>query len=388
MQNIMGKMKNVLTSVKLAIILMSYFFIFIHPQIVYSFHSGGVGYCEGCHNLHGSSGSSDFMLKGSDPSSTCLICHSEDRVFYGVFSKDGSRYTPGGDFYWLKKTFVSNVAGNFFQSIADDHGHNIIAADYGLTEDRVLTVAPGGTYPSSAMACSSCHNPHSTTGGRATISISGSYGETAPADTTSGNYRLLGGIGYNGGSMAGITFTSSAPVAVSNSENWTETDLNHTAYGSGMSEWCANCHTGLLNSGNKHPSGNDAKLNSVVISNYNSYIKTGDATGPLGSAYLALVPFELGTSDISLLDPASTSGPASGGKANVMCLTCHRAHAAAFQNIGRWDFKATFIADSHPQTGDQGVTGNDVLNSYYGRNIAAEFGEYQRQFCNKCHFQD
>jgi hypothetical protein len=29
-----------------------------------------------------------------------------------------------------------------------------------------------------------------------------------------------------------------------------------------------------------------------------------------------------------------------------------------------------------------------VLNSYYGRDMAADFGKYQRQFCNKCHLMD
>ncbi len=39
-------------------------------------------------------------------------------------------------------------------------------------------------------------------------------------------------------------------------------------------------------------------------------------------------------------------------------------------------------------TGDGGVTANDVLNSYYGRDMAADFGKYQRQLCNKCHLMD
>jgi hypothetical protein len=68
-----------------------------------------------------------------------------------------------------------------------------------------------------------------------------------------------------------------------------------------------------------------------------------------------------------------------------MCLTCHRAHASAFRAAGRWDFDAVLLVDSHPAIGDSGVTGNDVLNSYYGRNIAGEFGSGQQAFCEKCH---
>lgn len=367
----------------------------------YAFHEGGVGYCEGCHNLHSSgddkaqgadnsSGNmqSSYMLKGADPSSTCLRCHAERGEFASVLSNDGSIFTPGGDFYWLKKTFTSNVNGQFYRSEGDNHGHNIDSIEYGLHADSALSSSPGGSYPSSAMSCTSCHDPHGKMQGESkAISVSGSYGQAPAPGTVKGNFRLLGGIGYSGGSLAsGHSFVYSAPVAVASQKNWTETDSNHTAYGSGMSEWCSNCHQGYL-SGYKHPSGNEARLSSV-ISNYNSYLKTGDFTGTQAGAYSSLVPFELGTSDSALLDPSSTSGPGAGGEANVMCLTCHRSHASAFQSMGRWDFKATFIADSHPGPGDSGVNGNDVLNSYYGRNMTAEFGKYQRQLCNKCHAMD
>jgi hypothetical protein len=43
------------------------------------------------------------------------------------------------------------------------------------------------------------------------------------------------------------------------------------------------------------------------------------------------------------------------------------------------------LVDSHPAIGDIGATANDVYNSYYGRDIAMEFGAGQGQFCGKCH---
>ncbi|MEW6602514.1 MAG: cytochrome C, partial [Nitrospirota bacterium] len=326
-------------------------------------------------------------------SSTCLICHAQQGAFYNIFSSDGSRYTPGGDFYWLKKTFTSINNGSAYSSDGDSHGHNVIAADYGLTEDRVLSSAPGGAYYSYALGCTGCHNPHGTISGNANniipISMSGSYGLNAPQGTATGNYRLLGGVGYNGGYLSGgFSFVYPAPVAVADESNWTETDANHPAYGSGMSEWCANCHYDMLSGPRKHPSSSNARLSSTVTANYNSYIKTGDSRGIQSMSYLALVPFESGTEDRSMLVPSGRSGPDVSGRANVMCLTCHRAHASAFPFIGRWDFKATFIADSHPKTGDGGVSGSDVLHSYYGRNMTVQFGQYQRSLCNKCHMQD
>jgi len=86
---------------------------------------------------------------------------------------------------------------------------------------------------------------------------------------------------------------------------------------------------------------------------------------------------------MQLLDPNSTQGP--DVNSNVMCLSCHRAHASAFPNSGRWDFTATLLVDSHPAVGDVGATTIDVYNSYYGRDIASEFGAGQGQFCEKCH---
>lgn len=330
----------------IAIFLTSFLTALMHPGGSYAFHGegGGVGYCSGCHILHKSEDirnrdskespgtrSVTRYLRGSDPSSTCLRCHGEQGRFYNIFSRDGSAYTPGGDFYWLKKSFCWNKRGRNYRSIGDDHGHNVVALDY----------------------------------------------------------RLLGGTGYSGGSQAsGLSFRQSVPVAVADPLDWSETDSHHAAYGEGMSEWCGNCHAGFLDSSTKHPSGKDDKLTGEIASNYNSYVKTGDITGSGNTTYLALVPFEVGTGDISLLDTSSRAGPGPVGGANVMCLTCHRAHASAFQDIGRWDFNVTYMADSHPREGDGGVSGNDVLNSYYGRNMISQFGKYQRQLCNKCHMKD
>ena len=271
------------------------------PINVLAFHEGGEGYCEGCHVLHQSDGGAEtYTLKGSDPSSTCLLCHAESGQYYNVLSNDGSSYTPGGDFYWLTRTFTWTDNFILSSSEGDKHGHNIVASDYGLMDDSILTSAPGGLYPSSAMGCESCHDPHGTTDGD---NAGGSV-------SASGNYRLLGGIGYNGGSQAyGNTFKYPAPVAVADPDNWTETDYNHVAYGSGMSEWCTNCHESFLSRGDIHPSGNSAKLNKNTSSNYNAYIKTGTISGDRASAYSSLVPFELGIDDIAFLDPYSTSGP-------------------------------------------------------------------------------
>lgn len=367
--------------------------IFTLPGVIFAFHSGGVGACNGCHSMHNPRvGPNDWLLKGSDPSSICLNCHAGvgSPNSANIASPDGSAMTPGGDFYWLKKSFAW-VGGS---SPGNSHGHNIIALDFGYTADTSLSTAPGGTYSAANLCCNSCHDPHGKVRGGFAVSGSGSYGATPISGTVPGNYGLLGDSGYDGGKQAqGFAFTNDAPVARKNSAiKYGETDTSHVDYGSGMSEWCANCHISFLTdehnkkamkTGFEHPSGNDEHLETEMVENYNRYVKTGDLSGSAATSYLALVPFERGATNASMLDPTSTQGP--DNSSNVMCLTCHRAHASAFRAIGRWDFYAELIAESHPAEGDAGVTNNDVFYSYYGKDIVAEFGLEQKAFCEKCH---
>ena len=363
-----------------------------------SFHVGGVGACDNCHSMHNSrdmGAMAGSLLLASDPSSVCLNCHAGPGGSTGssVFSPDGSGLTPGGDFFWQTKTFT--WAGG--SSSGDSHGHNIIARDFNLGEDLRLSQAPGGSYQSSALGCTSCHDPHGevqggTRKGARPISVSGSYGEQPAAGTIRGNYRLLGDSHYEGGrASGGFHFTYNSPVARQNINNrFNESDSSHVDYGSGMSEWCGNCHENMLHSdhqggtgGFEHAVGAGALLSSELVSQYNRYIRTGDLSGVGSAAYLQFVPFERNRSDPQQLDPTSRQGPNT--NARVMCLTCHRAHASPFKSIGRWDLDAVLLVDSHPQAGDAGVSANDVYYSYYGRNIATEFGPAQGPFCEKCH---
>ena len=357
------------------------------------FHSGGVGSCNACHSMHSAQAGSQQLLLSSDPSSICLNCHTGGGGRNGpsVFSTNGSALTPGGDFYWLTKSF-SWLDG---QSPDYNHGHNIVAVDFNLYADLILTTAPGGNYPSASLGCTSCHDPHGQVGGGTArgdlpVSKSGSYGAGADAGSISGNYRLLGDSNYMSGSYS---FSNDAPVArQSNVNKYAESDRSHVDYGSGMSEWCGNCHGGMLSggsqmsggsSGHHHLSGDNHRLGQGAITFYNSYLRSGDLSGTAATAYLQFVPFERGTTDALWLDPHSTQGP--DANANVMCLSCHRAHASAFPDGGRWDFTADLLIDSHPAPGDIGASATDPYYSYYGRDIAAEFGSGQGQFCEKCH---
>ena len=132
---------------------------------VLAFHEGGVAHCDGCHTMHNSEDGQSIieggvvgtagqsLTLGTDPSSTCLNCH-EGAGSYHVFSDDGTNWTPGGDFYWMTKEFVYETHGTHTQK-ADNHWHNVIAADFGLAQDQTLATAPGGTFSSALLACSS-----------------------------------------------------------------------------------------------------------------------------------------------------------------------------------------------------------------------------------------
>jgi hypothetical protein len=321
------------------------------------------------------------LLKGSDASSTCLNCHAGGGSYH-ILSTDASSQTPGGDFFWLTQSYTNIVRGNPVTSDPDNMGHNVIALDYSLGVDGTNATAPGGTFPASSLGCQSCHNPHGqvnggTAAGQLPVSVSGSYGDVPVAGTIAGNYRLLGDVAYG--------LAVPAPIAVT--AGWGETDASHVAYGQGMGEWCASCHGDYINDSHKHPSGNGEYLNGESAV-YNSYVATGDFTGVQATSFTALVQFERQETDKVALLAAVTSTAGPDSTDNVMCLTCHRAHASAFNNITRWDMETEFLAESTPNAANLVAMGALPDSAYYGRDMATEFGDFQRSLCNKCHVKD
>jgi hypothetical protein len=310
-------------------------------------------------------------------------------------------------------------------SPGDRHGHNVVANDYGLSRDATRTMSPGGWYPSDKLSCTSCHDPHgkyrqtgaagtfATTG--APIVGSGSYGDAAAfrAPTGSeavGSYRLLAGEGYAPASTSGVPpFAWAPPVALAPSVYNQGESVNEVrvAYGSGMSEWCSNCHGAMHTpysmtpSDLLHPSGSAAKLGSNVSYIYNAYVKEGDLTGTVASSYTSIVPYEEGVTDRSVLAPLARSdgsarpGPGTGLE-NVMCLSCHRAHASGWDYALRWNMRSEFVVAGGEwpgidATGDaanpifaQGRMQAETRGAMYDRNPVT-YASFQKSLCNKCH---
>lgn len=421
------------------------------------FHGGATGNCDGCHGRPVSAGTeagagnpdvfnnattvtNSFipMLKGSDPSSTCLICHENSAgtpivkqhhiASSGTSMPPGtppSQLTPGGDFGWLKKDYRW-TSGRAFdrreeRSPGERHGHNIVAADFNYNADTKNFRAPGGIYPANGLSCISCHDPHGnykrfadgTIGVTGTGAAgSGSY-SNSPTPTFSrpvGTFRLLAGRGYQPRYLVGgPAFVADPPAAVApSSYNRAESSTDtRVAYGSGMSEWCQNCHGNIHSGGGAgslgHPAGNSAKLTGQAMNNYNTYVASGNLNGSGSSSYTSLVPFEMGTSDYAALkkvansDGSNTNGPdVTFGNPNVMCLTCHRAHASEWDSMTRWNTKTAFIVYNGMYPGDnsyessefaQGRTTVETRKGYYDRPVT-KYASYQRGLCNKCHVKD
>jgi hypothetical protein len=388
-----------------------------------------------------------FLLQGSDQSSTCLNCHSGATMggmtimTYPLVAAGlpPAQRTPGGDFAWLKITGATS---------GDRHGHNVIANDFGLGSDGSLQKAPGGDYPNTSLSCVSCHDPHSRArivdaagtiqhsslgGTTLPIKASGSYGVMPTATEAVGVYRLLASKNYSQLSLtqANIVttpFAADPPIAVAPSTyNRTESATDtRVAYGSGMSEWCSNCHvkihndtTNTNNSALIHPAGNGAKLGTAAANDlnggqskfisdiYNAYKSSGDLSGAQTSSFTSLVPFEEGSSDRAALalhavnDGSVKGGPTTGSE-NVMCLSCHRAHASGFDQMGRWNLSGEFVtvnaswpgtdstnsdANAKKSSIAAGLTVAQYTGAMYDRPVG-NFATYNRSLCNKCHAKD
>ncbi len=396
-----------------------------------AFHSGGVAECSGCHSMHAPRAGGSFLMVGIDPSSTCLSCHQNAAdtgpSSYHISTADAAlgvgmapkQRTPGGDFGWLKKSYTWIVRGNQSEAGAT-HGHNIVALDAAFVADGTNTTAPGGTFSSSQLGCTSCHDPHgrvrrgsdgtyrtaAALGGVADPIIgSGSYNTSvAPAvGQAVGVYRLLRGLGDN--TVSGVTFNgvgiAIAPSTYNRTEAVTQTRVAYGGAGiNTWGNWCASCHQDMHSSGNYvHPI--DESLGSDVANIYNAYVKSGDLSGASATSFNSLVPFAENTGDIATLQAHALNndtylnGPGSSDK--VTCLSCHRAHASGWPEALRWNPEGEFMiynslfpgTDTTPTVLQfaRGRVAAETQAAYYDRPVT-KFASYQRVLCNKCHAKD
>lgn len=398
---------------------------------VFAFHSGGVGACDACHTIHGGDEQGPYLLKGLNQSSLCLHCHERTGDAAptaphistpGVEMPAGfppKQLSPGGDFGWLKKTYtwVTGPGQPLQYSLGERHGHNIISPDYLYLPDATHSQAPGGVYPATGLTCVSCHDPHGSYRRNADGSIMRDSGPVRGSGSEAGSedpggglsvgvYRLLGGKEYQPKSLGGNhAFVNDPPAAVApDAYNRSEAvTMTRVAYGAGMTAWCRNCHGDLHTplapgpSNVMHPAGDAAKLGIAKTDMYHAYVKTGDLSGVAGTSYLSLVPFEEGTANYAQLKAHATSdgsqlaGPEP-DRSQVMCLTCHRAHASGWDGAARWNSGTDYLVFNgfYSQEGraeqpyGQGRTETEALRAYYDI-PAGRWAVNQDSLCNKCH---
>jgi predicted CXXCH cytochrome family protein len=286
------------------------------------------------------------LLTHDTATEVCLSCHADS---YGaVLGSDPLNPPPelgAGNFVFLFEDNLNDRDGA--SPVIGGHraGHSIVVPSLGLSADPDHPTAPGGTFPSDELGCTSCHDPHGNE-----------------------NFRLLRGVGPV--TPGGFTFQYPAPLGEGvDVATGQESPTSHTAYVDGWAQWCANCHGSyhdVPGSSFDHP-GERAMGNAHL--SYNQYAGPSDPYGgSFTGAYLPEVPIEDAAMSVD-----GTEGSA--GFSRVMCLSCHRAHGTSAPSALRWDPNVLRLDED----------GSRSL-SYP---IPNPYGDpEQRALCVKCHYPD
>jgi hypothetical protein len=316
----------------------------------FAFHEAGVAHCDVCHTMHASENGNPEVVTGPEllkfgtASDACLSCHATDLgAVWGTDPLHPPAEKGAGNFAFLSAANLNDGPNGATLPISGSHaGHNVISQMGGMAADPLYLTAPGGSYPSGALGCTSCHNPHGN-----------------------GNYRMLYGAGHV--AAGDFQFVNPAPQAAGIPLTGTESATSHAAYRSGMSAWCGNCHgTYHQNGVGSFPHPSDQTLGRDVATAYNQYAGSANpAGGNAATAYLPAVPFE---------DAAASTGSTAGPSlaSHISCISCHRAHGSSAPYAGRWDINVV-----HPR--DDGVVSGTwpIANPYASAS--------QKSLCCKCH---
>ena len=340
--------------------------------------------------------------------------------FTNLVSAPGSSVVSGGQAYPASDLACNSCHDPHGRSTVKGNGAIIGSGSFGDSGSVALSGGAKGVYGTYRLLAGPGYDP----GG---VTNPGYDNTTSNGNSSVAGFPLQAGVttqGWGIGNMTylyGGTYDSTANVngigavaAGTDAGGWAENDATnqqHNVYGTGFSHFCANCHNKFLQEGgttgdasHKHPS--PGHMDTVGV-NYDDYAGTG-SFGTNSTPYWGLVPFEVdsnwgntgGTAEWSASTykndtTSNTLKTNSAVQTVVFCLTCHRAHASAFDHDTRWDTYATFLSNSSALMSgtlisSMGSITNVIDKAYYGSTIitGGPAGVYQRSLCNKCHVQD
>lgn len=306
------------------------------------------GVCSGCHTMHNSQSGTPVAIDDSGVLTTtpqghlakasCLGCHGKGGSTIGgapdIFASTSNDMTAGGTFDTTIATAMANrhdIIDVFTGGDTSYSGGTVAngtpgAADSTLGKDMdALTLRCAGA--------DGCHGNH--TGADSDAGIKGyHHGSTA--------YRYLqtkAGQAISGKGDAAWEKTASGPGSAT----------SHNVYSSdataGISIYCAECH------GDFHGTGN-TQSGTTWIRHPTDAVLTGLYSGVTSiTVDYQNTPFAF--DDISGL---TTTQAYTKTSAEVMCLSCHRAHGSAYSDILRFEYE-TSVSGEPGYAGGGGTTG-------------------------------
>lgn len=320
---------------------------------------GGTGYakvtgvCSGCHTMHNSQGGSAVAIDDTGALTTTPQGHLAKASCLGCHGKGGS--TIGGAPDIFASAFNDWTAGGSFDTtLVDDDAkrHDVTdiwsVGDISYSGGTVADGTPGATagtlgkdMDATTLTCAGatgCHGNH--TGADSDAGIKGfHHGSTA--------YRYLqtkAGQAISGkGAAAWEKIAGSGPGSAD----------THNVYSSdataGISKYCAECHGDFHGSGE---SSNTQDANLTWIRHPTDAVLTSLYSG-VASITVDYQNTPFAFDDISSL---TTTEAYTTTSAEVMCLSCHRAHGSAYNDILRFEYEGSEAGDPG-YAGGEGTTG-------------------------------
>jgi hypothetical protein len=249
------------------------------------------GTCVNCHTMHNMQDGATVTTATTEQllNQDCVGCHtgnSNNANGIDAAAPNAPQVGNAANATW-------NAAG-YFATGTSAGVHNVRDSISGLTSDVNLSVAPGGSFDAgvggTSFGCDDCH------------------GATGAHHGTPASFRMLRADANNDGTPDGSTVTPET-----NDTQYGNKDATGATYnGPTMNQFCADCHGGFHGdtlTGSPSPFTRHPTTNSTTAVDANAkYSFTGTANVPVGTSN------------------------------GVMCISCHRAHGGAYDDLLRFNY--------------------------------------------------